>query len=53
MKRTKIRNYELAVIQKLDPARLRARVVETEARKLTTNRSRRKRQWAREDSNGV
>ena len=33
---------ELAVIQKLDPTRLRIRTVETEKRKLNKSRARRK-----------
>lgn len=48
MKRRKFRSYELAVIQKLDPARLRARIVEPEDRKLAHVRSRRKAEWRRE-----
>ena len=48
VKRRKYRNYELAVIQKLDPARLRARIVEPEDRKQAYVRSRRKATWRRE-----
>lgn len=43
-----IKNTELAVIQKNDPARLRSRTVETEARKAKHVRSRRKQAWRRE-----
>jgi hypothetical protein len=50
VKRRSIRNYELAVIQKLDPMRLRARIVEPEDRKLAHVRSRRKESWRREVS---
>lgn len=45
-----IKNSELAVIQKNDPARLRSRTVETEARKAKHVRSRRKAAWRREDA---
>ena len=44
-----IRNAELAVIQKNDPARLRSRTVETEARKAKHGRARRKQAWRREE----
>jgi hypothetical protein len=42
------RNHELALVLKNDPARLRARTVETERRKLAATRSRRKQQDRRE-----
>lgn len=44
-----IRNAELAVIQRNDPARLRSRTVETSARKIKNVRSRRKQAWRREE----
>ncbi len=43
-----IRNAELAVIQKNDPARLRTRTVETEVRKQRASRARRKDTWRKE-----
>lgn len=46
----KPRNAELAVILKNDPARLRARIVETEPRKRRSSRARRKSVWKREAS---
>jgi hypothetical protein len=42
------RNHEMALILKNDPARLRGRTVETERRKLTASRSRRKQSAMRE-----
>lgn len=42
------RNAELAVIQKLDPERLRIRTVETEKQKLSKSRARRKSQLLKE-----
>jgi hypothetical protein len=39
---------ELAVIQKLDPTRLRSRTVETEKHKLIKSRARRKSNWSKE-----
>jgi hypothetical protein len=44
-----IRNAELAVVQRNDPARLRSRTVETEPRKRRAVRSRRKEGWRREE----
>jgi len=44
----KHRNHEMALILKNDPARLRGRTVETERRKLTASRARRKDQARRE-----
>lgn len=41
-RRIKHRNFELAIILKNDPARLRSRIVEPEARKLANVRARRK-----------
>lgn len=38
----KIRNFEIAVIQKNDPTRFRSRIVEPEDRKLAHVRARRK-----------
>lgn len=48
MKRFKLRNYELAIVQKNDPARLRSRTVDPESRKLLLKRSRRKEAWRRQ-----
>ncbi len=45
----KHRNHELALVLKNDPARLRERTVETEARKLRASRARRKQQERREE----
>lgn len=44
----KTRNTELALAQRLDPARFRTRTVETEPRKLRASRARRKADWRRE-----
>lgn len=44
----KHRNITLAVVAKHDPARLRTRTVETEARKLVKSRARRKSAWRKE-----
>ena len=45
---TKHRNAELASVLRNDPARLRTRTVETEARKARHSRARRKAAWRRE-----
>ena len=44
----KPRNYQLAWIAQNDPARLRTRTVETETRKLSKIRARRKDAWRKE-----
>ena len=43
-----IKNSELAVVAKNDPARLRTRTVETERRKQANGRARRKDAWRKE-----
>jgi hypothetical protein len=44
----KHRNITLALVAKNDPARLRTRTVETEARKQVKSRARRNRDWKKE-----
>lgn len=43
-----MKNTEMAVVQKNDPARLRSRTVETEPRKQRGSRARRKEAWRKE-----
>jgi hypothetical protein len=43
-----MKNSEMAVIQKNDPARLRTRTVESEGRKARHSRARRKDAWRKE-----
>lgn len=45
---TTVRNLEMALVLKNDPARLRTRTVETEPRKPRHCRARRKAGWRRE-----
>lgn len=47
-----MKNSEMAVVAKNDPARLRTRTVETEARKIRASRARRKGAWRKEEMRG-